>query len=150
VLIVGPESEEEFAYGLKVNAQGGKATAVNPVRTDAAGRYVNKGGEFVQGKVENLPQRAEYDIIREDYPYPTGNYLDIPSANARISRLKPGGSWVVMTEKPEFADALEAAAKTQGAAVTRRELPPFHEGVPVSPHPQDHSRIVVVITKKLP
>ena len=149
VLVVGPETEEEFAYALRVNARGGKATAVNPARTDAASRFVANGGDFVQNKVESLPQRAEFDIIREDYPYPTGNYVDTSAANARISRLKPGGSWVVVTEKPDFADALEAAGQMQGATVTRSQLPPFHEGVPVSAHPRDPSRIAVVITKKL-
>jgi hypothetical protein len=145
---VGPETEEEFAYALNVNSRGGKATAVNPARTDAANRFVAKGGNFVQGKVEALPQRPEFDIIREDYPYPTGNYVDTAATNARVSRLKPGGSWVVVTEKVDYADALEAAGQMQGATVTRTELPPFHEGVPVSAHPKDPSRIVVVITKK--
>ena len=53
-----------------------------------------------------------------------------------------------MTEKAVFADALEAAAQTLGSAVTRREPPPFQEGVPLSGHPKDPSRIVIVITKK--
>lgn len=149
VLVVGPETEEEFNYALSVNSKGGKATAVNPARTSAANEYVAKGGDFVQNKVESLPQKPEFDIIREDYPYPTGNYVDTASANARISRLKPGGSWVVVTEKADFASSLEAAGQMQGAAVTRSELPPFHEGVPASAHPRDPGRIVVVITKKL-
>jgi hypothetical protein len=148
VLVVGPETETEFDYAQKVNASGGKATAVNPVRTAAADRFVKGGGEFVEGSIDKLPQGAQYDIIREDYPYPTGNFVDTASANARISRLKPGGSWVVVTEKADFANTLEAAAAMQGAKVMRNVIPQFHEGTPVSGHPKDAGRIVVIITKQ--
>jgi hypothetical protein len=147
VLLVGPETEAEFQYAQKVNAGGGKATAINPVRTPAADQFAAGGGEFVQGKIEALPGTAKFDIIREDFPYPTGNFVDIPAANQRISRLNPGGSWVVITEKADFADSLEAAAKVQGAQVMRRDLAIAHEATPVSTHPVDQSRIALIITR---
>jgi hypothetical protein len=147
VLLVGPETESEFQYAQKVNASGGKATAVNPVKTAAADRFVTGGGEFVQGTVDKLPKTAQFDIIREDYPYPTGSYIDTAGANARISRLKPGGSWVVVTEKPDFAQTLQAAASMQGAKVMRRDIPQFHDGTPRSDHPRDAGRIAIIITR---
>lgn len=148
VLVVGPETESEFDYAQKVNAGGGKATAVNPVKTPAADRFVSGGGEFVQGKVDALPKDSKFDIIREDFPYPTGNFVDAASANERISRLKPGGSWVVVTEKPDFADTLEAAAALQGAKVMRRDFAPRHEATPLSDHPKDAGRIALIITRE--
>jgi hypothetical protein len=148
VLVVGPETEGEFQYAQKVDASGGKATAVNPVKTPAADRFVAGGGEFVEGKVDTLPKDAKFDIIREDFPYPTGNFVDTASANERISRLKSGGSWVVVTEKPDFADTLEAAAALQGAKVMRRDIAQWHEGAPVSDHPKDAGRIAIIITRE--
>jgi len=147
VLLVGPETEDEFQYAQKVNSSGGKATAVNPVKSPAADKFAAGGGEFVQGDVAKLPKGGQYDIIREDYPYPTGKFVDTAGAAERISRLKPGGSWVVVTEKPDFADSLQAAATLQGARSTRYQLPQFHEGTPVSNHPRDAGRFAVIITK---
>jgi hypothetical protein len=147
VLVVGPETEGEFEYAQKVNAGGGKATAVNPQKTAAANRFVAAGGDFVHGKIETLPKDAKFDIIREDFPFPTGKFVDTMGANERISRLKPGGSWVVVTEKPDFADALEAAAAVLGAKSMRRDMAAGHDAIPVSPHPRDSGRIAVIITK---
>ncbi|MBR0800718.1 hypothetical protein JQ615_35690 [Bradyrhizobium jicamae] len=134
VLVVGPESEAEFQYALKVNDSGGKAVTVNPFRSGAADEFIKAGGEFVEGKIESLPQDAKFDIIREDFPYPT-EWLDVPAAAARISRTKPGGTWVVVTEREGFATALEASAKLQGAKVNRYEITALdHWATPQSPH----------------
>jgi len=148
VLVVGPETDAEFEYAQKVNSGGGKATAVNPLKTTAADRFAASGGDFVQGKIETLPKDAKFDIIREDFPYPTGKFVDTASANERISRLKPGGFWVVVTEKPDFADALEAAAALQGAKTMRRDFAPGHEAAPASAHPRDPGRIALIITRE--
>ncbi len=147
VLVVGPETEAEFAYARTVNLNGGKSIAVNPVKTPAADRFAASGGEFVQGKIETLPKDAPFDFIREDFPYPTGSYIDMASASERITRLKSGGSWVVTTEKADFADALETAATLQGAKTMRREIPLAHEATPTSEHPRDALRIILVILK---
>ncbi len=147
VLVVGPETEAEFDYARKVEAGGGRATCINPVKSPAAARFELHGGTFVQGKIQQLPDDACFDIIREDFPYPTGNYIDFPAVQARLSRLKPGGSWVVVTEKPDFASTLEVAAQHGGASVLRREFPFAHDGAPVSLHPRDKSRIALVISR---
>ncbi len=147
VLVVGPETETEFDYARKIDAGGGQATCINPVRTPAAARFELGGGRFVQGKVEELPADVCFDIIREDFPYPTGNYIDFPAVNARITRLRAGGMWVVVTEKPDFAATLEAAARLGGARVLARELPFKHDAAPVSSHPRDTSRIALVISR---
>jgi hypothetical protein len=148
VLVVGAETDAEFAYALKVKSNGGSATVVNPVRTPAADKFTSQGGTFVQNKIESLPANGDFSIIREDFPYPTDEYLDLTAAEARISRLEPGGSWVVVTEKATFADALQAAGELKGATVSRTQVPTFHEGVPTSSHPRDGARFVVILTKK--
>ena len=146
VLVVGPESEAEFQYALKVNDSGGNAVAVNPVRSAAADDFVKAGGEFVEGKIESLPQDSKFDIIREDFPYPT-EWLDMPAANARISRMKPGGTWVVATEREGFATALTASAKGQGAKVECYQIEALaHEATPNSPHARDASRYILLIS----
>jgi hypothetical protein len=149
VLVVGPETEAEFEYARGVTSRGGRATAVNPVKTPAADRYIARGGEFVQGRVETLPQESVYDIIREDYPYPTGKFINPKMVDARLSRLKPGGSWVVVTESTEFANALEAAGEHffGKGKVMRREIAAMHEAAPVSPHPKDPRRFALIFRR---
>ena len=105
MLVVGPETEAEFQYALDVNARGGKAIAVNPLKGAAADRFVKQGGTFVEGTVKSLPKDAVFDTIREDFPYPSGKYIDGQMVNARLTRLRPGGGWVVVTESEEFATA---------------------------------------------
>jgi hypothetical protein len=53
-----------------------------------------------------------------------------------------------VTEKPDFADTLEAAAALQGAKVMRRDIAQWHEGAPVSDHPKDAGRIAIIITRE--
>jgi hypothetical protein len=65
---------------------------------------------------------------------------------ARLSRLRPGGSWVVVTESEEFATTLEGTVKLRGGKVMRREFPSLHDAAPVSAHPRDTSRIALVIS----
>jgi hypothetical protein len=144
VLLVGPETKPEFQWALDVTARGGKATAVNPLKTAAANDFISKGGTFVQGTVESLPRDAAFDIIREDFPYPTGKFIDAQMVSARLTRLAPRGAWVVVTESEEFAKALETTAKLR-AKVMRREFPAFHEGAPVSVHPKETSRFALII-----
>jgi hypothetical protein len=147
VLIVGPETQAEFAYARKIMLDGGQVTCVNPVKSPAAKRFIAEGGDFFQGEVSKLPPGKQFDIIREDFPFPTGNYIDVPQTFARITRLRPGGSWVVVTESGEFATTLEAAAAMNKAKVFKRAIPALHEGAPVSSHPRDIERIALIITR---
>jgi hypothetical protein len=148
VLLVGPETEAEFDYARSVMANGGRVTAVNPVRSPAAERFIAEGGHFVQGEVGSLSPKAEFDIIREDFPYPTGNYIDPGESAARITRLKPGGAWVVVTEATDYANTLVAAAELNKASnVLRAMFLAADEAAPVSAHPRALSRTALVITR---
>ncbi len=148
VLLVGPETEAEFDYARSVMGNGGKVTAVNPVRSPAAERFIAEGGDFVQGNVGSLSAQAEFDIIREDFPYPTGNYIDVGQSAARITRLRPGGAWVVVTEATDYADTLEVAAQLNKASkVLRRMFLAADESAPESLHPRALSRTALVITR---
>jgi hypothetical protein len=147
VLIVGPETQAEFAYARKIMLDGGQVTCVNPVKSPAAERFIAEGGDFFQGEVSKLPGGKQFDIIREDFPFPTGKYIDVAQTSVRINRLRPGGSWVVVTEKADFAATLEAAAAMNKAKVFRRAIPAAHEGAPVSSHPRDIERIALIITR---
>lgn len=148
VLLVGPETEAEFSYARSIIAGGGKVTCVNPVKKAAADRFIAAGGEFVQGEVGSLPDQAVFDFIREDFPYPTGNYIDFAQTTARITRLKPGGAWVVVTEAEDFANTLEAAAEMKGAKVLKRIFAAAHEAAPISSHPKDSARFALIIMRK--
>jgi hypothetical protein len=149
VLVVGAETYAEFAYAQRVTQQGGKATVVNPTATTAAKAYQQSGGNFVQGRVEDLPAGARFNLIREDYPFPLGRAFT-PSqqfVEARLGRLKPGGSWVVVTESSEFVQTLEAVGAYAKARVTVNQIPQAHEATPQSTYPREANRYVVTFSR---
>lgn len=149
VLVVGAETEAEFSYATDVSRAGQPVTVVNPVATEEAQAFAARGGNFVQGRIEDLPASPSYTMIREDYPFPLGR-AGPPTeefATARITRLAPGGRWVTVTEDAEFANTLDAVATRQGARVIVREIPAAHEGAPVSAWPKEHQRLVLIIEK---
>jgi RHS repeat-associated protein len=149
VLVVGAETAGEFAYARRVAQQGGNVTVVNPTATAEARAYQRAGGNFVQGRVEELPPSARFNLIREDYPFPLGRAFT-PSqqfVEARLGRLTPGGTWVVVTESSEFVQALEAAGTYSGARVTVNQIPQAHEATPQSTYPRETTRYVVTFTR---
>jgi hypothetical protein len=84
---------------------------VNPRETHAARTFCARGGKFVRARIEQLPQEyCRFDVICENYPYPSGRHYvpPRPFAQARISRLAPGGRWVLFTESARFASMLKA------------------------------------------
>ena len=149
VLVVGAETEAEFAYARGVTAKGQRVDVVNPRATDAAKEFAKEGGSFIQGKVENLPREPSYNLIREDFPYPTGKSITtIEGVGERLARLKSGGRWVVVTEEgAEFLPTLTEAAEHSGAKVTTYSVPKAHEGAPQSAYPKQPTRFVVIIEK---
>lgn len=149
VLVVGAETADEFAYATAAASRGNVVTVVNPRATPQAEAYQRAGGNFVQGRVEDLPSSPRYQIIREDFPYPLGRAFQPTAefASARLARLGPGGRWVVVTESPEFATTLRAAAESQGATVTTRGFPALHETAPGSAYPRETSRFALIIEK---
>lgn len=149
VLVVGAETEAEFAYAEQVAGAGQPVTVVNPTRTAQAEAFAARGGNFVEAPIESLPAEPAYTMIREDYPFPLGRVLAPTEqfAATRLARLAPGGRWVLVTESSEFATTLEAAASRQGARVTVRQVPAAHEGAPVSAWPRDPQRFVLIIEK---
>lgn len=149
VLVVGAETAGEFDYARSVARQGGTATVVNPRASEEARTFQQSGGNFVQARVEELPKGARYNLIREDYPFPLGR-LFTPSqqfVEARLERLKPGGTWVVVTESSEFVHALEAAGAYSGARVSVNQIPQAHEATPQSRYPREASRYVVTFSR---
>jgi len=149
VLVVGAESASEFAYARRVAQQGGNVTVVNPVVTAEARAYQQSGGNFVQGRVQELPASARFNLIQEDYPFPLGRAFT-PSfqfIEARLGRLKAGGIWVVITESSEFVQALQAAGTFAGARVSVNQIPPAHEATPQSTYPREQNRYAVTFSR---
>jgi len=109
VLMVGPERPEEFAWALELHHRKQDILAANPLATEAARDFEREGGHFFEGPVENLPPGARFDLIREDFPvpihHPVGHWLS-SFLCARLSRLRPGGTWVIVTEAPDFVDSM--------------------------------------------
>ena len=149
VLLVGPETQAEFGWARALNIRGQGVTAANPTATPAAEAFASSGGRFFRGRIEELPAAQRFDLIREDFPVPLGRALPPTAefARARIGRLVPGGRWVVVTEDPEFARTLRVAGEQHGATVRYYEVPGAHEAVPLSLHPRESSRHMLIFEK---
>jgi hypothetical protein len=111
ILIIGAERPDEFAaaerYGLS-----NCVTVSNPRVTPAARIFWSRGGSFWPSPIANLPpDRSQFDEIREHYPYPSGRHYvpPLPFLWERLSRLAPGGRWILYTESPRYASLLVAA-----------------------------------------
>ena len=111
VLFVGPETPEEFVEAQQLWSRGYAVLAINPRETGAARNFRDAGGKFLSTRIEDLSRRfGPFDLIRENYPYPSGRqYVPTePFAQARLSRLAPGGRWVLYTESARLAGRLKA------------------------------------------
>ena len=96
VLVVGAETEAEFAYARSVTRNGGRVIVANPTETAAATAYKHSGGDFFKGKIETLPPNARFNLI-QGYPVPlapvvapTREFLE--SRLGRLSPVAPGFS----------------------------------------------------------
>lgn len=151
VLVVGAERADEFAYADDLMAHGQQVTVVNPTVTDEAQAFAERGGNFVRGRVEDLPEGQQYTTIREDFPFPLGRAFQPTSefATARLDRLAPGGRWVVVTESSEFSTTLQSTVIGRpDIRVTTREIPLFHEGTPQSDWPREARRFVLIFERQ--
>ena len=151
VLVVGAERADEFAYADELMAHGQQVTVVNPSVTDEAQAFAERGGNFVRGRVEDLPEGQQYTMIREDFPFPLGRAFQPTSefATARLDRLAPGGRWVVVTESSEFSTTLQATTIGHpDIKVTSIEIPVFHEGTPQSAWPREARRFVLIFERE--
>ncbi len=149
ILVIGAETSTEFDYALRTSKRGAITTVVNPNETREARSYQRAGGNFVRDIVENLPANARFNLIREDYPFPFDRALHPTRqfVEARLGRLKPSGTWVVITEKPEFVPTLDIAGRSANARVTVYEIPRWHEATPQSSYPREKDRFVVIFSR---
>jgi hypothetical protein len=111
VLFVGAERADEFADAMRLAGQGHDVIVINPRETYAAKAFRRAGGTFVRARIEQLPPACcRFDLICENYPYPSGRHYVPPRAFAvtRLSRLVPGGRWVLFTEAARYATLLKA------------------------------------------
>jgi hypothetical protein len=114
ILLVGPERSEEFANAMRLMCRGHKIVAVNPRETRASRAFESAGGTFVRARIEELsPACGHFDLVLENYPYPSGrNYVPPrPFALARLSRLASCGRWILLTESIRFATLLRAVVE---------------------------------------
>lgn len=113
VLFVGAERQDEFADAMRLVCQGHDVTVANPRVTPAAKRFIADGGRFIRTRIEELPPACGcFDVIYENYPYPSGQHYVPPRAFAlaRLSRLAPGGRWILFTEAIRCVTLLKAVA----------------------------------------
>jgi hypothetical protein len=152
VLVVGAERPDEFDWAAGLQAAGQDVTVVNPATTPAARQFRQGGGNLVTGTVESLAADAQFNTIREDFPFPLGRVFQPTRAfaEARISRLAPGGRWFVATESRDFAATLEAVVADLGVDVVRTTPPLGHEATPTSPWLPEtaRERILLIFTRR--
>ena len=147
ILFVGAERGDEFKYAMRLARQGRGVMAINPRETAAARAFRRAGGKFIRARIEDLPpESCRFDLICENYPYPSGRHYvpPRPFALARLSRLRPGGRWILVTESPRYASLLKAVGDYDDAvrarfrstlsvlSTTRRRPRPIHGPIPAT------------------
>jgi hypothetical protein len=146
VLFVGAERRDEFAHAMRLTCQGHDVMAINPRETASAKAFRRSGGRFIRARVEDLPPESwRFDLICENYPYPSGRHYVPPRAFAlaRLSRLKPGGRWILVTESPRYASLLKGVGDYDDAvrARFRSTLSPLLiDEAPPSSYPRAQTR----------
>jgi hypothetical protein len=155
VLFVGAERTDEFADAMRLVSQGHDVIAINPRETAAARAFRRAGGTFVRVRIEQLPPGCcRFDVICENYPYPSGRHYVPPRAFAvaRLTRLAPAGRWVLFTEAVRYATLLKAVGDYD-EAVQRRftvrlsNLPPG--AAPPSAYPSAGTRFRLIFERRL-
>ena len=155
VLFVGAERADEFADAMRLVCEGHDVIVINPRETAAARAFRWAGGRFVRARVEQLPTACcRFDVICENYPYPSGRHYVPPRAFAvaRLARLAPGGRWVMFTEAARYATLLKAVGDYD-ETVQRRfrvglsPLPP--ELAPPSAYPFAGTRFRLIFGRRV-
>jgi hypothetical protein len=154
ILLVGSETPQEFREALRLTFRGHQVFVVNPRETDAARNFRAASGHFLAARIEHLPRPCGgFDLILENYPYPSGRHYvpPLPFARARLSRLAHGGRWMVYTESRRYASLLEAAVAyhprlAQRFSVRRARVP--LDAAPPSSYPQLDTRFLLVFKRR--
>jgi hypothetical protein len=154
VLFVGAERPDEFAVAMRLTREGHDVIVVNPRETTAARAFRRAGGTFLRAGIEQLPRaRCRFDVICENYPYPSGRHYVPPRdfALARLALLSPGGRWVLFTESARYASLLKAVGDYDGAVQGRfraslSSLPP--SSAPLSSYPSSNTRFRLVFNSR--
>jgi hypothetical protein len=155
VLFVGAERADELADATRLLCQGHDVIVINPRETAAARAFRRAGGTFLRARVEELPTACcHFDIICENYPYPSGRHYVPPRAFAvaRLVRLVPRGRWVLYTEAARYASLLKAigdydASVQRQFRVRLSTLPP--RLAPPSDYPSAGTRFRLVFERRL-
>jgi hypothetical protein len=154
VLFVGAERADEFADAMRLARANHDVIVVNPRETAAARAFRRAGGTFLRAGVEQLPTACcRFDIICENYPYPSGRRYVPPRdfALARLPLLGPGGRWVLFTESARYATLLKAVADYDDAvqrkfrAALSRMSP---SAAPPSSYPASSTRFRLVVKRR--
>ena len=122
ILFVGAESGDEFSHAMRLTCQGHDVIAINPRETASAKAFRRAGGRFIRARIEDLPPGScRFDFVCETYPYPSGRHYvpPRPFALTRLSLLKPGGQWILVTESPRYASLLKGVGDYDGAVRAR-------------------------------
>jgi hypothetical protein len=152
VLFIGAERVDEFVDATRLVCEGHDVTVVNPRETAAARAFRRAGGTFLRARIEQLPATCcHFDIICENYPYPSGRHYVPPRdfALARLARLAPGGRWVLFTEAARYATQLKAVgdydAIQRQFRVRLASLPPG--AAPPSAYPSAGTRFRLIFER---
>jgi hypothetical protein len=154
VLFVGAERADEFGDALRLASNGHDVIVINPRETTAARAFRCAGGTFLRARVEQLPRGCcRFDIICENYPYPSGRHYVPPRdfALARLALLAPSGRWVLFTESVRYATLLKAVADYDDSAqriflASLASLPP--SSAPPSSYPASNTRFRLIFKRR--
>jgi hypothetical protein len=154
VLFIGAERSDEFADAMRLFCQGHNVMVINPRETALATTFSRQGGNFVRVRIEQLPRECcQFDLICENYPYPSGQHYVPPGAFAlaRLARLASRGRWILFTEAARYATLLKAVVEYDGAlqgrfGVTLSSVSP-HDAPP-SAYPPLSSRFRLVFKRQ--
>jgi hypothetical protein len=153
VLLVGAERPDEFRDAIRLLRQGHEVAVVNPRASAAAHIFQRAGGWFIPARVEQLPRAlGKFDLICENYPYPSGHHM-VPArafARARLARLARGGRWILFTESPRYARALQAAVEHEpdGGKFSVRVWRVAQELAPASSYPPVRTRFRLIFERR--
>jgi hypothetical protein len=155
VLFVGAERADEFADAMRLVRDGHDVIVINPRETAAARAFRRSAGTFLRARVEELPTACcQFDVICENYPYPSGRHYVPPRdfALARLARLTPGGRWVLFTEAARYATLLKAVGDYDAIVQQRFRvgLSSLSRGeAPLSAYPSAGTRFRLVFERRL-
>ena len=153
VLFIGPERGNEFAHALRLTRRGHDVIAINPRETASAAAFCRAGGKFIHARIEDLPpELCRFNLICENYPYPSGRHYvpPRPFALARLSLLRPGGKWILVTESARYASLLKSVGDCDDdvSARFRSTLSPLSiDEAPPSFYPRAKSRFRLIFQR---